>query len=98
MAINTRLSRLPLRDVIHEVDHRLREINEHLQMDLAPAVGDLHRLSRPKRKKSAYPAVRSVWNGVDKIRRSFEYAKKQHMEIEECVNAIQAKISDIHNG
>src|SRR4051794_39650395 len=95
MAENTRLSRLPLRDLLHHAEHRCRELMEHLQMDLTPAVAELHRLTRPKRKKSSYPSVRSVSNVYERMRRSNEYAKQVQVQIEECVHAIENRVAEV---
>lgn len=85
----TRIRKLPLRDVVNHLEHRCRELMDHLQADLNPTVAELHKLTRPTRKKSAYPSLRIVCNVVERLRRSSDYADKLGGEIEECVRAVE---------
>lgn len=89
-----KIRRMPLRDLVTQSEHKCRELIEHLQMDLTPAVGELHRISRPKRKKSAFPSIRSVCNVSEKVRRSFEYARQVEIQIHNFVDAIESRVNE----
>lgn len=93
---HSRLRRIPLRDVLNHVEHRMRELVEHLRTDVSPAVHELHQLTRPKRKKSPYPSIRSICNVQERLRRSHERSLEISQEIEECVAAIEDRIGEVH--
>lgn len=90
-----KIRRMPLRDLVMQTEHKCRELIEHLQMDLTPAVNELHRISRPKRKKSAFPSIRSLCNVSEKVRRSFDYARQVELQIAQFVQAMEEKVGDI---
>lgn len=90
---NTRMSRLPLRDLLNHIEHRCRELIEHLQMDLTPMTNEVHKLTRPKRTRSAYPSIRTVCNTIERLNRSHEYAKQVTVQIEECIEAIEDRVT-----
>lgn len=86
------LRNLPLRDVLAQLEHRCRELIEHLQMDLTQSISEIHDLTRPVRRKSAYPAIRTVCNSFEKLRKSHEYARQIAERIEEGMAVIEEKL------
>jgi hypothetical protein len=94
MSEKSRVIRLPLRDLLNHTEHRCRELIEHLQMDALPTAAELHRLTRPNRKKSSYPSMRSVCNLYERVRRSAEYSSKVSQRIDECLHAIDERMQE----
>lgn len=88
-----RVSRLPLRDLLNHIEHRCRELTDHLQMDMAPMFGELTQLSRPKRQRSHFPTVRTMTNATERMKRSVDYAATLCQPIDECIAAIEQRIS-----
>jgi uncharacterized protein (DUF2461 family) len=93
--MDPRLSRLPLRDLLTQTEHRCRELAEHLQMDLAHAIRELRRLSRTKRKHSPYPTIRAVSNSYEQVRHTLLYAQKLVEGIEDCIAAIEQRATEV---
>jgi hypothetical protein len=93
--MTSKLDKLPLRDLLNIVERHCRELAEHLQMDLNPSVSELHELSRTKRKRSHYPAMRAVSNAYEKLAHSYRYAVSLTEKIEECVTAIEQRIAEL---
>ncbi|MFO0946172.1 MAG: hypothetical protein U1D30_09540 [Planctomycetota bacterium] len=90
----SRLRRIPLREVLNHAEHRTRELVDHLRTDIAPTVTELHQLTRPKRKKSPYPSIRSVCNLEERLRHAVERAEQITAEIEACIAAIEERAPD----
>lgn len=97
MPIETNLSRLPLRDLLTTSEHRCRELAEHLQMDLGPAIRELHRLTRTKRKHSPFPSIRSVSNAFEQVRHTFKYALRLVEKMEEGIAAIEQRAAEVRH-
>ncbi len=93
-----RLRRMPLRDLLTHTDRKLRELNEHLQMDFLSQAEELYELSRPRRKKSHFPQVRAVVNGYEKARKSYEYGEQLQAEIMQCVQFIRERAEANRDG
>lgn len=93
MAEISRLRKSPLRDVVNHVEHKSRDLVDHLRTDTVPIVGELHKLTRPKRKHSSYPTIRSVCIMQERLRRSHERSLQLTHEIEECVAAIEDRLA-----
>ena len=90
-----RLDRLPLRDLLNHVEHRCRELTEHLQLDLVQSSKELHNLTRTTRRKSGYPSLRTVYHGCEKLHRAFAHAQDLTGEIEDCIAAIERRAARI---
>lgn len=58
------LNRLPLRDVLAQASRLMHEIAEFANKTYQNGVTDLHELSRPARKKSHFPTVVALENGL----------------------------------
>lgn len=95
MADQSRLRRMPLRDLLNHMDLRCRELLEHIQMDVTPIVAEFHKISRPVRKKSAYPSIRSICNVHERLRKSHEYAENMSRSIEETLQAIEDRVQNM---
>lgn len=87
-----RLRRLPVRDLVNQADHKIRELLEHIQMDVTPTVAECHKLSRPIRRRSAYPSVRSLCNVYERLKKSHEYAQQLIRQIDGYVEIIDEKM------
>lgn len=84
-------AKLPLRDLISHIENKCRELNEHLKMDLGSNVGELHKLTRPKRKSSSFPSIRSVCTTHERVLTAHRYALELCAEIEDCAKEIQRR-------
>lgn len=94
MADPTRLKRIPLRDLLHHLDHLCREVSEHAQKDLIPATAELYKLTRANRKRSAYPSLRTVYNACERLIQSHQYAGKMVAAMEESLRIAEEKALD----
>ncbi|MSU79166.1 MAG: hypothetical protein EXS16_13885 [Gemmataceae bacterium] len=61
------LRRLPLRQLLTSADKSTRELEEMIHTDFLPRVIDFRDLTRPVRRKSAYPTVNSLQNGLKRF-------------------------------
>lgn len=92
---NSQIAKLPLRDLVTQMENKCRELIEHLQMDLNPNVQEFHRLTRPKRKRSAFPSIRTVCNVSEKVRASEIYANELCEQLNEYISAIENRAQDL---
>jgi hypothetical protein len=67
MAMNKPLRRLPLRDLLTEVDKRSRDLAEHLNVTWLALAEELRELSRPIRKRSHYPTLLALLNCLNQL-------------------------------
>src|SRR5689334_13129719 len=63
------LRRLPLRQLLTMAEKCARDMGEHLNSELLTQVADFRDLSRPVRRKSSFPSVRTVRHSLDKLLR-----------------------------
>lgn len=89
------MRRLPLRDLLNQMEHRCRELQEHLKMDLVPAAENMQELSRPKRKKSAYPTMRQLSNGYETFAHALKYAQRLTVGLDEGLKSIEERAHEI---
>ena len=83
--------KLPLRDLITQIENKCRELNEHLKMDLGVNVNELHKATRPKRKKSPFPSIRSVCTTHERVLIAQKYAQQLCAEIDEYAKEIERR-------
>jgi hypothetical protein len=67
MAIEKSPRRLPLRDLLTDAEKRTRDLLERFHQTLREYVDDLRDLSRPSRKKSAYPTLVALRNSLTRF-------------------------------
>jgi len=92
---NIPIKEMPLRDVLNSLEHRIRELLEHLNLDVAQSCDELHQLTRPKRRKSAYPTIRNLSNGFEKYAHALRYADRMIEDIEEALSVLDARLEEI---
>lgn len=86
--------KLPLRDLLTQIENKCRELTEHLKMDLGANVAELHKLTRPKRKSSPYPSIRAVCTKHERLLQAHKYAMDLREQIDEYVREIEQRIAD----
>jgi hypothetical protein len=67
MAIDKPIRRLPLRDLITDAEKRTRDLIDRFTSALREYVEDLRDLSRPSRKKSAFPTLVALHNSLNRF-------------------------------
>ena len=61
------LRRLPLRQLLTGSDKTTRELEEMIHTEFLPRVIDFRDLTRPVRRKSAYPTINALQNGLKRL-------------------------------
>jgi hypothetical protein len=89
------LRSMPLRDLLNALEHRVRELHEHLNMDLMTASDEVHQLTRPKRRKSSYPTIRNISNGCERYFHALRYADKMLEEIDEGLMLMEERLTEV---
>jgi hypothetical protein len=95
MTKNVPLRSMPLRDLVNQLEHRIRELHEHLSLDMSKAAEEMHQLSRPKRRKSAYPTIRNVSNGYEQFSHSVRYASKLAEGIDDGLAVLESRLDEV---
>jgi hypothetical protein len=67
MALDKSFRRLPLRDLMTDAEKRTRDLAEHINTTWLAQTTDLRDLSRPVRKKSHFPTLKSLKNALDRL-------------------------------
>jgi len=70
MAIERSVRRLPLRDLLTDAEKRTRDLAERLHTTVREYIDDLRDLSRPQRKKSAFPTLVALHNSLTRFLRA----------------------------
>lgn len=76
MPNNSPSRRLPLRDLLTDVEKRSRDLVEHMHSDWMGQAGELRDLSRPVRKRSHYPTLLSLLNCLNHLIETSEETEK----------------------
>jgi len=92
---NMPIKEMPLRDVLNSLEHRIRELLEHLTLDVSQSCDEMHHLTRPKRRKSAYPTIRNLSNGYEKYAHTLRYADRMIEGIEEALAVLEGRLEEI---
>ena len=90
------IKELPLRDVLNSLEHRIRELMEHLNLDVQQSCDEMHQLTRPKRKRSSYPTIRNLSNGYEKYAHALRYADRMVEGIEEGLAVLEARLEELN--
>lgn len=88
MALERTYRRLPLRDLLTDVEKRSRDTVEQFNSNFLLKTTDLRDLSRPVRRKSHYPTLLALQNSLQKVLAAaeetnaiLEYLERQLNEI-----------------
>jgi hypothetical protein len=90
MAIDRSGRRLPLRDLITDAEKRTRDLIEKIGTHWLSRVGDLRDLSRPVRKRSAYPTLVALHNAIEKL-------LETHAETAELLDYLTHELDEIRD-
>jgi hypothetical protein len=90
MGIERPVRRMTLRQQLTHAEKCSRDVIEHINGNLLPAVSDVRDLSRPVRRRSHYPTMVSLSNALNKLQKAgveitqiLEYLHGQLQEIRE---------------
>jgi hypothetical protein len=83
------LRRLPLRQVLASSDKVSRELHELVHTHFIQAIGDARDLSRPVRRRSHYPSVLALQNGLRRLQQAFDQVQVQLSSLNEHLDAIR---------
>jgi len=90
MGIERPVRRMTLRQQLTHAEKCSRDVIEHINGNLLPAVSDVRDLSRPVRRRSHYPTMVSLSNALNKLQQAgveitqiLEYLHGQLQEIRE---------------
>ena len=90
MADNKALRRLPLRQLLASSDRTARETADLVQTHLLPRLSDFRDLTRPVRRKSHYPAMTALQNG---LRRMLE----AHVKLQSAIDILHDHLDAIRD-
>ena len=90
MVIERPARRMTLRQQLTHAEKCSRDVIEHINGSLLPAISDVRDLSRPVRRRSHYPTMVSLSNALNKLQQAsveiskiLEYLQQQLQEIRE---------------
>jgi hypothetical protein len=89
MAVERPLDRMPLRNILAQASKITHEIADLCNKNMPPRLADLHELSRANRKKSHYPTIVAVENGVHHYRETSTEILNLVKSLEEHLDAIR---------
>jgi len=84
------LRRMPLRQLLTHSEKVTRDLIEHLRATLGPCISEFRELSRPVRRRSSYPSMVTIRNGLKKLQQSSD-------EANEMVTYLMSRPEEIHN-
>lgn len=67
MALDKSFRRLPLRDLMTDAEKRTRDLILHFNSSWLTQAAELRDMSRPLRKKSHYPTLKSLKNALERM-------------------------------
>jgi len=67
MALEKSFRRLPLRDLMTDAEKRTRDLVEYFNTTWLAQANELRDFSRPTRKKSHFPTLKSLKNSLDRL-------------------------------
>ena len=68
--------RMPLRQLLTHSEKCSRDLIEQLRAALGPSVSEFRELSRPVRRRSAYPTMATMRNALRKVQQAHEETTK----------------------
>ncbi len=83
------LRRLPLRQLLASSDKTARELEEVIHSSFMPRVIDFRDLTRPVRRKSAYPTVNAIQNGLKRLEETNEKLDAMYEMLLDHLDAIR---------
>jgi len=89
MVVERPLDRLPLRQILSQASRITHEISEITNKTFQTRLNDLHELSRPTRKKSHFPTIVALQNGVHHYEQSSKELLALLKSLEDHLQAIR---------
>ncbi len=89
MSSDKPLRRLPLRQLLASTDKVSRELHELVHTHFIQRVGDCRDLSRPVRRRSHYPSVTALENGLRRLNDAHEQVQTLLASMSEHLDAIR---------
>src|SRR5947209_3604292 len=83
------LRRLPLRQVLASCDKVSRELSELVHTHLMQRLADCRDLSRPVRRRSHYPSVTALQNGLRRLHEAHDQAQVLLTALSDHLDAIR---------
>jgi hypothetical protein len=83
------LRRLPLRQVLASCDKVSRELQELVKTGLLQRIADCRDLSRPVRRRSHYPSVTALQNGLRRLHETHDQTQVLLMALSDHLDAIR---------
>jgi hypothetical protein len=83
------LRRLPLRQLLASTDKVSRELHELVHTHFIQRVNDSRDLSRPVRRRSHYPSVMAMENGMRRLNEAHEQVQTLLVSLGEHLDAIR---------
>jgi hypothetical protein len=83
------LRRLPLRQLLASSDKCARELNEKVHTHFLTRLADCRDLSRPVRRKSHYPTVTALMNGMKHLQEAADQVKVLSAHLKEHLDTIR---------
>jgi hypothetical protein len=77
MAVEKPARRMTLRQLMTHSEKCTRDLIEHLQATVLPAVNDFRDLNRPVRRRSHYPTLVALVNALRKVEQTSEETRTQ---------------------
>ncbi len=82
------LSRLTLHQLLTLAEKSSRDLAEHLQRNLLANLSEFRDLSRPVRRRTHYPTLRTIGNALKKLQRFEDEAQNLINNLNEYLQAI----------
>ena len=89
------IKEMPLRDVLNNLEHRIRELLEHLNLDVSQSCEEMHQLTRPKRRKSATRRFAISRTGTRNYAHALRYADRMVEGIDEALAVLDSRLEEI---
>jgi hypothetical protein len=80
--------RMPLRQLLTHSEKCARDLIEHLRATLGPNLAEFRELSRPVRRRSSYPTMRTMGNSLRKVQKAGEEAHQMAEYLQERLKEI----------
>jgi hypothetical protein len=90
MPIDKPTRRLPLRDLIFNAEKRTRDLLDRFGTSWLSRISDLRDLSRPSRKRSAYPTMIALKHAI-------EHMTEVHAETAEMIENLMHELEEIRD-
>ncbi|MGF1581851.1 MAG: hypothetical protein ACFCD0_21185 [Gemmataceae bacterium] len=81
--------RMPLRQLLGHTEKCARELHDLVYFTLLTELSDFRDLSRPVRRRSQYPTLVALQNGLRKLRENHLKAEEFFDQLEECLKIVR---------